>query len=197
MDAVSNLILADAIYDFENEETVKDFLIKSTANKNKFAITTDLDPKYASVVPRLGFKHQYCIWHGKKSLNKLLETYKKKYKLSKEEYKECKKQLQYIKDLFDVDDYDLAEKELQSLIFRKDEFHYVVYEIIRKSVAPRHKSFVYHLKDKKISKTTSPLENAFLKTMPKSRKRTFKAKEGILKRIYLTDSIWNENQLLN
>ena len=45
-----------------------------------------------------------------------------------------------IKNLFDLDDYDEAEKELQSLIYRKDEFHPVIYEIIRKSIAPRYKT---------------------------------------------------------
>ena len=67
------------------------------------------------------------------------------------------------KDLFDLDNYDETEKELQSLIFRKDEFHPAIYEIIRKSIHPRYKSFIYHFKDKRI-------ENAFQKTMPQSRK---------------------------
>ena len=37
-------------------------------------------------------------------------------------------------------------------------------------------------------------ENAFQKTMPKSRKRTFKTKRGVLKRIYRRDLIWNDNR---
>ena len=40
------------------------------ANKNKIAITTDLDKKYATIILKLGFKHQLCIFHTKKSLNK-------------------------------------------------------------------------------------------------------------------------------
>ena len=57
-----------------------------------------------------------------------------------------------IKDLLDLEDYHEAEKALQSLIYRKNEFHKVIYEIIRKSVVPRYKSFIYHLKDKRIEK---------------------------------------------
>ena len=57
-----------------------------------------------------------------------------------------------IKNLFDLDNYDKAEKELHSLIFRKNEFHPAIYEIIRKSISPRYKSFIYHLKDKRIEK---------------------------------------------
>lgn len=197
LDSVSNFIVADAIYETESEKTVKDFLSKSTANRNKVAITTDLDLKYISIIPKLGFKHQFCLWHAKKSLNKLLKTYKVKFNLSDEEYEECKNQLKWIKDLFDLDDFDLAEKELQSLIYRKNEFHNVIYEIIRKSIVPRYKSFIYHLKDRKIERTSGKIENAFQKTMPKYSKRIFKSIEGVLKRIYLRDSIWNKNHELN
>ena len=99
-----------------------------------------------------------------------------------------------IKDLFDLDKYDEAEKELQSLIFRIFEFHPAIYEIIRKSVSHRDNRFIYHLKDKRIEKTSNKIENAFQKTMPKSRKRTFKTKRGVLKRIYRRDLIWNDNR---
>ena len=50
--------MADAIYDTEDETTVEKFLRESTVNKNKIAITTDLDKKYAPIIPKLGFKHQ-------------------------------------------------------------------------------------------------------------------------------------------
>lgn len=50
--------MADAIYDTEDETTVEKFLRESTANKNKIVITTDLDKKYAPIIPKLGFKHQ-------------------------------------------------------------------------------------------------------------------------------------------
>ena len=197
LDSVSNCIVADAIYDFEDETTVTKFLSQSTMNKNKIAITTDLDKKYAPIIYKLGFKHQLCIFHTKKSLNKQLKDYAKRYKLSDEELEECKNQLQMIKNLFDLDDYDEAEKSLQSLIYRKNEFHEVIYEIIRKSIVPRYKSFIYHLKDKRIERTSNKIENAFQKTMPKSRKRTFKTIRGLLKRIYRRDLIWNQNRKLN
>ena len=65
MDAISNCIVADAIYDTEDETTVEKFLRESTANKNKKAITTDLDIKYPRIITNLGFKHQLCIFHAK------------------------------------------------------------------------------------------------------------------------------------
>lgn len=98
-----------------------------------------------------------------------------------------------IKNLFDLEDYDEENKELQSLIYCENEFHPLIYKIIRRSISPRYKNFIYHIKDKKIEKTSNKLEKAFQKTMPKSRKRTFKTTLGVLKRIYHRDLIWNEN----
>jgi transposase-like protein len=116
LDAISNCIVTDEIYDTEDETTVKKFLSESTANKNKIAITTDLDLKYSSIISKLGFKHQLCIFILKKILNKQLKNFKDKYRLSDEEYEECHQQLNTIKNLFDLEDYDESEKELQSLI---------------------------------------------------------------------------------
>ena len=108
-----------------------------------------------------------------------------------------------IKDLFDLNDYDEFKNEVQSLINRKDDFNLLIYKIIRKFIFPRYKSSIYHLKDNKIEKTSNKIEktsnkiektsnkieNAFQKTMPKSRKRTFKTKRGVLKQIYRRDLI--------
>lgn len=153
-----------------------------------------MDKKYAPIIPKLGFEHQLCIFHTKKSLNKQLKTFKDRNHISDEEYQECHKQLKMIKDLFDLNDYNEFKKEVHSLINSKDDFHPVIYKIIRKSIFPRYKSFIHHLKDKRIEKTSNKIENAFQKTMPKSRKRTFKTKRGVLKRIYRRDLIWNDNR---
>ena len=102
-----------------------------------------------------------------------------------------------IKDLFDLNNYDEFKNKVQSLINRKDDFNPVIYKIIRKFIFQRYKNFIYHLKDKKIEKTSNKIENAFQKTIPKSRKRTFKTKQGVLKRIYCRDLIWNQNRKTN
>ena len=94
---------------------------------------------------------------------------------------------------FDLNDYDEFKKGAHSLIYRKYDFHPVIYKIIKKSIT-RYKSFIHHIKDKKIEKTSNKIENAFQKTMPKYRKRTFKTPQGILKRIYRRNIIWNDNR---
>ena len=99
-----------------------------------------------------------------------------------------------IKYLFDLNDYDEFKNQVLSLIYRKNDFNLVIYKIIRKFIFLRYKSFIYHLKFKKIEKTSNKIENAFQKTMPKSRKRTFKTKRGVLKRIYRRNLIWNQNR---
>ena len=67
------------------------------------------------------------------------------------------------------------------IIYRENEFHPIIYKIIRKSISPRYKNFIYHIKDKKIEKTSNKLESAFQKTMLNSRKRTFKTTWGRFK----------------
>ena len=129
----------------------------------------------------MGFKHQLYIFHTKKSLNKQLKTFKDKNLISDEEYQECHKQLKIIKDLFDLNDYNEFKNEVQSLIYRKDDFHPVIYKIIRKSITPRYKSSIYHLKDKRIEKTSNKIENAFQKTMPKIKKTNIQDQTGSFK----------------
>ena len=75
-----------------------------------------------------------------------------------------------IKDLFDLNDYNEFKKEVHSLINNKDDFHPVIYKIIRKSIFPRYKSFIHHLKDKRIEKTSNKIENAFQKNNAKIQK---------------------------
>jgi len=49
-------------------------------NKNKIAITTDLDEKYKPIIEKLGFKHQWCLFHTLKN-NKIIKNILKKMNL--------------------------------------------------------------------------------------------------------------------
>lgn len=73
LDPISNCIIADAIYDTEDKKTVEKFLRESTVNKNKKAITTDLDKKYSLIISKLGFKQQLCIFHTKKKFKQTIK----------------------------------------------------------------------------------------------------------------------------
>ena len=43
-------------------------------NKEKIAITTDLDKKYKPIIEKLGFKHQWCLFHAFKNFNKTINN---------------------------------------------------------------------------------------------------------------------------
>lgn len=57
-DSKQNIIVADEIYSKENSKNIREFLEQNTMNKNKIAITSDLDKKYKPIIEKLGFKHQ-------------------------------------------------------------------------------------------------------------------------------------------
>jgi len=54
-------------------------------NKNKIAVTSDLDDKYKSIIEDLGFKHQWCLFHVFKNINKKIQDYIRDKKLSDDE----------------------------------------------------------------------------------------------------------------
>jgi hypothetical protein len=45
------------------------FLRKYAKNISVKCITTDLDKKYRPTIAKLGFNHQYCMFHTKKTIN--------------------------------------------------------------------------------------------------------------------------------
>ena len=70
-DLYQNTIFADEIYEHENSENIETFLRKYTKNITVNCITTDLD-KYRPIIAKLGFNHQYRLFHAKK---KTINTY--------------------------------------------------------------------------------------------------------------------------
>jgi len=49
---------------------IREFLEQNTRNINKISITTDLDEKYKPIIEKLGFKHQWCLFHALKNFKK-------------------------------------------------------------------------------------------------------------------------------
>ena len=117
-----------------------------------------MDKKYSSIIPKLGFKHQLCIFHTKKTLNKQLKNFKDKNLLSDEEYQEGHKQLKMIKDLFDLNDFDEFKNELKSLIYRKDDFYPFIYKIIRKFIFQDIKTSFITWKIRKLKRLVTKLK---------------------------------------
>jgi len=70
---------------------IRDFLEQNTRNINKVSITTDLDEKYKPIIEKLGFKHQWCLFHALKN-NKIIKKYIQENEIDKEEIKEIRKE---------------------------------------------------------------------------------------------------------
>jgi len=76
------LLLLIKIYSKENSDNIRKFLEESTRNKNKIAVTSDLDDKYKPIIEGLGFKHQWCLFHVFKNINKKIKDYIRDNELS-------------------------------------------------------------------------------------------------------------------
>jgi len=64
---------------------IREFLEQNTRNINKISITTDLDEKYKPIIEKLGFKHQWCLFHALKNFKKIKKKYIRENEIDKEE----------------------------------------------------------------------------------------------------------------
>jgi len=60
---------------WENYRNIREFLEQNTRNINKISITTDLNEKYKPIIEKLGFKHQWCLFHTLKNFKKFIKKY--------------------------------------------------------------------------------------------------------------------------
>jgi len=76
----------------ENYRNIREFLEQNTRNINKISITTDLDEKYKPIIEKLGFKHQWCLFHALKNFKKIIKKYIQENELNKEEIEEIREE---------------------------------------------------------------------------------------------------------
>jgi len=195
-DSKQNTVVADDIYSKENSKNVKEFLDKSTRNKNKVAITTDLDDKYKPVIEKLGFKHQWCLFHAFKNINKVIKKYIKENELSDEETDKIREEKLELFSLFDSKDYKSARNKFDKILAKVKEFSEVIQYIILDSLMPYFKTFFNFLDNENIESTSNKIENFFKRTLPKSVKKIMKIKKGVTSRIALRTEIWNRENFI-
>ncbi|MEG3224206.1 MAG: hypothetical protein BME94_01450 [Methanobacteriales archaeon Met13] len=63
-DHILNIPVAEQIAPDKEYETIKQFLTKSTENKQFIGVTTDHVREYKTIMDELGVKHQLCISHN-------------------------------------------------------------------------------------------------------------------------------------
>jgi len=195
-DSKQNTVVADDIYSKENSNNVKVFLDKNTRNKNKIAITTDLDEKYKPIIEKLGFKHQWCLFHTFKNLNKIIKKYIKENELSEEEISKIRQEKLELFSLFDSENYKSSRIKFNMILSKVKEFSEVIRVIILDSFLPYFKTFFGFLDDENIECTSNKLENFFKRTLPKSVKKIMKTKNGVKSRMSLRTEIWNRTNFI-
>lgn len=195
-DSKQNTVIADDIYSKENSKNIKEFLDENTMNKNKIAITTDLDEKYKPIIESLGFKHQWCLFHAFKNFNKTIKNYIKENDSSEEEIDKIRKEKLELFSLFYSKSYKSARNKFDKMLTKIKEFSEVIQAIILDSLMPYFKTFFNFLDDDNIDSTSNKLENFFKRTLPKSVKKIMKTKNGVMSRITLRTEIWDRTNFI-
>jgi len=191
-DTKYNTIIADKIYSKENSKNIKEFLEKSTWNQEKISITSDLDEKYKPIIEKLGFKHQWCLFHAFKNINKSVKSFIKENKFTEDEEKEIIKQKLELFNLFRCESFNSARNKFNNILSKINNFCKVIQEIMVESIMPYFNTFFAFLKDEKIDCTSNKLENCFLKTIPRHIKNIMKTIDGAMSRIWLKTKLWDE-----
>lgn len=196
-DSKNDIILADEIYSEENKKNIKEFIDKNTQNKEKVAITSDLDEKYKPIIEGLGFKHQWCLFHARKNFKKIIKTYIKENNPDEDEEKKIYREREELFELFDCTTYQMARETFNKMLSNLKEYSKAIQSILTNNIMPYFKTFFAHLEDTNIERTSSKIENMFLKTFPKNIKRQMKIVKGAIKRISIRKEIQQQKKLFS
>ena len=212
-DIVQRMPVAELFTEEESNDDVYYLINKYTKHKDRIAIVTDTKSGYNAVMHDLGFnRHQYCIFHFKLNLNKLIKdeikkikqkirqklekTYKNKSdkfidQKAEEELKPIKNEIKYslqlIYYIFKEKSFEKANSYIQLIKSNLIQFPSFIKEYIEKTFLPNHKSYLYYLEKpykNKLDNTNNKTEGYFRATMPKGQKRKFRTLEGLINQIY-------------
>ena len=194
-DTKLNTLVSYKLVSKESPRAIYNFLSKSTRNKEKKSIVTDLKKEYRNGIYKLGFKHQFCLFHTKQKINRDIHNYFKKNKPENEEIKQIKA---YKKDIFAIlDAYDLesAKNKRDHLIKIQNQLLEPIFRILWKFIIPCFKNLIYWLENDNIERTSNKIENIFQKIFPKSIKKKMKLNSGVLKRFALKLQYWDKRNV--
>ena len=212
-DIVQRMPVAELFAEEESNDDVYYFINKYTEPKDRIAIVTDTKLGYDTVMHNLGFnRHQYCVFHFKLNLNKLIKDEIKKLKMEirqnlektsenksetfiekmvEKELKPFKKEIKYVLQLiyyvFKEESFDKANSYMQLIKSNMKNFPIFIKEYIEKTFLPNYKSYLYYLEKphkNKLDDTNNKTEGYFRATMPKGQKRKYRTLEGIINQIY-------------
>ena len=212
-DLTQRMPVAELFAEEELNKDVYDFINKYTDPKDRIAIVTDTKAGYDSVMRELEFKrHQYCTFHFRKNLNKLIRTeinarkrkitqkLKNTYENKSEKFieektneelqpfkNEIRYALQLIYYIFKEESFDKANSYIQLIKANMINFPDFIREYIEVNFLPYYKSYIYYLEKPykgKLDDTNNKTEGYFRATMPKGQKRKYRTLKGLINQIY-------------
>ena len=194
-DIKMNTIINYKIVNSESSKTIYSFLNESTRNQNRKYIVTDLKSEYRDAIQKLGFKHQFCLFHTKQKINRDINNYLKQNKLNFEEESKIKELKQLIFEILNCETIEEAKNHRDQLISKNNDFPPIIKQILWKFIIPYFKNLTYHLESNFLESTSNKIENFFQKVLPKHIKKTFRSKLGVEARLELRTEFWNKNNL--
>ena len=222
-DLVQEIPIAELYTEEDNNEIVYEFINKNTRQIDRIGIVTDLKHGYDKVMRDLKFKrHQYCIFHFKLGINKLVRDYlrnlrmeqtqimEKRYKnqskkfiedevekIVKEEKREIRYALEILYYLFKERTYSKALSYVELIKANLVIFPEFLKRHLKYNFMPNYKNFLYHLEfphKGKLDRTNNQTEGYFRITMPKGQKRKYRSLEGIINQNYHKGNGWIKNK---
>ena len=133
--------VAELLAPDEDLKTTYDFINKSLKPINRKAIVTDLKPGYDSIMNKLGFKHQHCIYHPRLAINERIKKFLKQ--------KNIELRIHFKKENEKISEYklkNLIKKEINKLEDEINIYKELLFELFEQQTYDKAISYINMLK---------------------------------------------------
>ena len=189
-DSKFNIPIIEELHLDQKFKTTEKFLKENLKYRHVKSVTTDGHPHYKKILRKLCIKHQLCIFHTEKEINRKISQFIKENKLSQTEENKIKNEGQEIINIFNSNNLKEAKNKLNNLIKRKNKLHHFIKSKILSKIRDYFKHYTYFLENKNIASTSNQIENYFSKTIPQSIKKIYRTFKGIESRINIKRKRW-------
>ena len=151
----------------EDLKTTYDFINKSVKPIDRKAIVTDLKSGYDSVMKKLGFKHQHCIYHLRLAINERIKKFLKQ--------KDIELRIQFKKENEKISEYKLNKKVKKEIENLKDEiniYKQLFFELFEQQKYDKAISYIDLLRNE-IDNFPEVLKNYLIKDFSQNTKNSY------------------------
>ena len=223
-DIINRMPIAELFADEEKNSDVYNLIDKNVDSRLRKGIVTDMKIGYDVVMAKLNFDaHQYCLFHFKLSIKRLIRNYineqkqnkiielKQSYKNPSDDFieekvkefiegeeNEIRYSLQLLYYLFQEKHYKCAESYINLLRANVVNFPLFLKEYLDNEFFPYYYKFIHYLEEdhlNKLDRTNNKTEGYFKGTMLKCQKRKFPTMKGIINQIYYQGRGWIKNAI--